>query len=106
MQSVANTPELRDAVQSITPARVNFELRFGQSQAIYNALKALKNNPAAWENLRPDQQRLVDITYRDMANSGVGLSEADRQRLGDLVQHLSHLSTEFSNNVLDATAVS
>lgn len=106
LQGVANSPELRAASESVTPERVGFELRFGQSKPIYAALKALKTAPALWDKLSAEEQRLVNITYNDMTNSGVGLSPEDRKRFNELAQELSQLSTDFSNNVLDSTAVS
>lgn len=101
-----DSPELRKAVEASQPERVAFELRFSQSKPIYNAVMALRNNTAEYSRLTPEQKRIVDITVKDFRTSGVGLEGEKRKEYNALVDRLAKITTNFSNNVLDATAVS
>jgi oligopeptidase A len=99
---VLNSPELRKAHEEVLPEVVSFGLRVGQSVPIYRALKELKVGPAG-AALSEAQRRIVDQKILDAELAGVGLAGADRERFNEIARELSQLSTEFSNNVLDAT---
>lgn len=100
-----DTPALRKAVEASQPERVAFELRFGQSKPIYNAVMTLRNTPALYNKLSPEQKRIVDISVKDFKTSGVGLDSVKRKEYNAIVDELAKLSTNFTNNVQDATAV-
>jgi oligopeptidase A len=102
LMGVQNSQELRQAHQEMQPAVVEFFLRLGQSQAIYQGLQALRES-AAWAGLDSAQQRIVDSLIRDARLAGVGLQGEQRQRFNALQQELAKLGTQFSNHVLDAT---
>jgi hypothetical protein len=103
---VLDSPALRAAIQATQPLRTAFELRFSQSKPIYAAAMRLRNTPALYDGLNPTQKRIVDLTVRDFRTSGVGLEPAQRAQYNALVDRLSRLATNFSNNVLDSTGVS
>lgn len=102
LMGVKNSPELREAYQTVQPDLVQFANRMGQSQPIYKAFKQIQDG-AEWEQLTPAQQRIVESAIRDAELSGVGLEGAAKQRFNQIQQELAELSTQFSNNVLDAT---
>jgi oligopeptidase A len=106
LQNVEDNPELRKAVEASQPERVAFELRFSQSRPIYDAVTAISNNPSVYNKLNPVQKRIVDITVKDFKTSAVGLDPEKRKEYNALVDQLAVLTTNFTNNVLDATAVS
>jgi oligopeptidase A len=56
-----------------------------------------------WDDLDPAQQRILESALREAKLSGVGLEGDRRDRFNQLQQALAELSTQFSNNVLDAT---
>lgn len=99
---VKNTPALREAYESVQEEVTNFYLRLGQSAAVYHALSTLESGPA-FQKLTPPQQRAVQLRLRDARHSGVALEGAARERFNEIARELTRLSTEFSNNVLDAT---
>jgi oligopeptidase A len=99
---VKNSPELREAYETVLPEVVQFSLRVRQSQPVYQALKALKDGPE-WSRLSEVQQRIVTDRLRDAELAGIGLTGAARERFNAIEQELSQLSTDFSNHVLDAT---
>ena len=99
---VKNSDELRAAYDEIQPEIVQFSLRVGQSEAIYKALRALRDS-AAFDALDEAQQRAVTQKVQRSELSGIGLEGPERERFNALVQELSQLRTKFSNNALDAT---
>jgi oligopeptidase A len=100
--SVKNSPELREAHETMQPAVVEFYNRLSQSQPIYRAYQALRDSDA-WATLEPAQQRIVEAAIRDAELSGIGLPDAERETFNAIVMELSALSTKFSNHLLDAT---
>lgn len=102
LMGVKNSDALREAYQTVQPEVVQFSMRLGQSQAIYEGLKALKAGPA-WATCDAAQRRIVDLLMRDAELSGIGLHGPERERFNAIQQELARLSTEFSNHVLDAT---
>jgi oligopeptidase A len=102
LNSVKNTPALREAIRTIEPEYVPFSLRVGQSRAIYDAMNTLRAS-AEWPTLTVAQQRIVDTFLRRARHAGVALPDAERRRFSAIKEELTKLGTTFSNNVLDAT---
>jgi oligopeptidase A len=102
LMGVKNSPELREAYQNIQPMVVQFFNQLGQSKPIYEAFKAIKASPQ-WSTLESAQQRIVESSIQDAELSGVGLEGEKRDRFNQIQLELAELSTNFSNNVLDAT---
>jgi oligopeptidase A len=99
---VKNSPELREAYESVLDDVVQFGLRASQSRPIYEACVAIRN-ASDWETLSPTRQRIVEKQIQSAELSGIGLEGAQQERFNEIAQELSQLSTTFSNNVLDAT---
>lgn len=102
LMGVKNSPELRAAYEEMQPKLVAFSLRFAQSEHIYTALEGLATGDAL-AALDEGQRRVVTARLRGMKLAGVGLEGAAKARFNEIAQQLSELSTQFSNNVLDAT---
>lgn len=110
LMGVKNSPELREAYETVQPQVVQFSNKLNQSQPLYKAFKALREGDD-WSSLEPAQKRIVEAAIRDAELSGVGLegekrdSEAlsEKDRFNAIQLELAELSTKFSNNVLDAT---
>ncbi len=102
LMGVKNSAELRSAYESVQPQLVQFANQIGQSQTVYQALKQLRSG-ANWAHLAPAQQRIVEAALRDAELSGVGLSGEPKEKFNQIQQSLAELSTQFSNQVLDAT---
>jgi oligopeptidase A len=99
---VKNSPELREAYESVLDDVVQLGLRASQSRPIYEACVAIRNG-SDWETLSPTRQRIVEKKIQSAELSGIGLEGAQQERFNEIAQELSQLSTTFSNNVLDAT---
>jgi oligopeptidase A len=102
LMGVKNSPELRQAYETMQPEVVRFVNRFSQSQPVYAGFKALKQS-AAWQELDDSQQRIVESAIRDAELSGVGLTGDAKERFNAIQLELAECSTRFSNNILDAT---
>lgn len=103
LKAVKDSPELRAAVEEVQPERVAFSLRLSQSRPLFDALAALRADEAAFAQLSDARRRAVDAELRDFRLGGVALEGDDKKRFNEVQQELSKLSTQFSNNVLDAT---
>lgn len=102
LMGVKNSPEFRQAYETMQPEVVKFVSRFSQSQPIYEGFKALKQSDA-WHSLEGSQQRIVDSALREAELSGVGLTGEAKERFNAIRLELAECSTRFSNHVLDAT---
>ncbi|MCU0567571.1 MAG: M3 family metallopeptidase [Oculatellaceae cyanobacterium Prado106] len=102
LMGVKNSPELRQAYETMQPAAVQFWNRLNQSQPLYEGFKALRQSDA-WNNLEESQQRIVETSIRDAELSGVALTGEAKDRFNAIQLELADLSTQFSNHVLDAT---
>ena len=99
---VKNSPPLREAQESVLNDIVAFGLRLSQSKPLYAACKAICESEG-FATLSPARQRAVELRIRAAELAGIGLAEEQRERFNVIAQQLSQLSTQFSNNVLDAT---
>lgn len=102
LMGVKNSPELREAYETVQPEVVQFVNKLGQSQPIYNAFKTLRQSDD-WATFDSAQQRIVEAAIRDAELSGVGLQGEAKERFNAIQMELAELSTKFSNHVLDAT---
>lgn len=99
---VKNSPELREAYESVLDDVVQLGLRASQSRPIYEACLAIRDG-SEWDALSPTRKRIVEKKIQSAELSGIGLEGDQQKRFNEIAQELSQLSTSFSNNVLDAT---
>jgi oligopeptidase A len=102
LMGVKNSPELREAYETVQPQVIQFSNKLNQSQPLYKAFKALRNGDE-WSTQEPAQKRIVEAAIKDAELSGVGLEGEKRERFNAIQLELGELSTKFSNHVLDAT---
>ena len=102
LNSVVNSEELRKAYTESVALLTDYSTEFSQNEALYKAYQQLADS-AEFAQLTQAQQQSINNALRDFRLGGVALDEADKKRFGDIQKRLSELSTQFSNNVLDAT---
>lgn len=102
LNSVKNSPELRQAYEQCLPILSEYSTWVGQHEGLYNAYKAIKSS-TEFSKLSQAQRKSIDDTLLDFELSGIGLPKDKQKRYGEIVARLSELSSAFSNNVLDAT---
>ncbi len=102
LQSVVNTPELREVYNANLPKLSRFGSAVAQNPALYAQYKALAAAPeaGAYDDARA---KVLANTLRDFRLGGAELGEADKARFAQLQEELSGLQATFSQNVLDAT---
>ncbi|HQH41845.1 MAG TPA: M3 family metallopeptidase, partial [Bacteroidales bacterium] len=96
----ANTnEELQKINQEVTPVLtkhmddifLNAKL-FNRVKAVYDARQSL--------NLKPEQMKLLDNTYKNFVRAGADLPEAEKEKLRNINQELSMLTVKFGDNLL------
>jgi len=102
MNSVVNTSETRDAYNEALPRLSEYHTEMGQNPKLFKAYEAIKNG-AEYETLDQPQKKTILNALRDFKLSGIDLPEEDKKRFAAISSRLSSLSSQFSDNVLDAT---
>ncbi len=94
-----SSPEFRAIQQEMAPKLSAFFSKINQNEKLFARVKAVFESDAM-KTLRPDQQRLVQLTYDGFARNGATLGEEAKKRYAEINQKLAELHTKFSNNVL------
>ncbi|MFT7243208.1 MAG: oligopeptidase A [Candidatus Azotimanducaceae bacterium] len=102
MNSVVNTTEMRDAYNEALPRLSEYQTEMGQNPKLFKAYETIRNAPE-YETLDQPQKKTILNALRDFKLSGIDLPTADKKRFADISSRLSSLSSQFSDNVLDAT---
>ena len=102
LNSVRNTPELRDAYNACLPHLTEYYTKLGQNQVLFQCYKSLSESKS-FKDLSRAQQQVIRLALRDFKLSGVALDESNQQRYSAIQQELTQLHAKFSENVLDAT---
>ena len=102
LNSVKNSPELRQAYEQTLPLLSEYSTWVGQHEGLYQAYRNLKEGDN-YARLSLEQKKAVDNALRDFELSGIGLPKEKQQRYGEIAARLSELGSTYSNNVLDAT---
>ncbi|MDY4594768.1 MAG: oligopeptidase A [[Pasteurella] aerogenes] len=102
LNSVKNSPQLREAYQACLPLLSEYSTWIGQHEGLYHAYLQLKNS-SEFATYSVAQKTAIENALRDFKLSGISLPKEKQQRYGEIVSRLSELSSQFSNNVLDAT---
>ena len=102
LMGVKNSPELREAYETVQPELVKFTNKLSQSKPLYEGFVKIKNSQE-WQKLESAQQRIIESGIREAELSGVALEGEKKERFNQIKLEIAELSTKFSNNVLDAT---
>ena len=102
LNSVKNSDELREAYEACLPLLSEYGTYVGQHQGLFDAYQQIANS-ADFAQLSQAQQKVITNALKDFKLSGIALNDHDKKRYGQIVTRLSELSSQFSNNVLDAT---
>ena len=102
LHGVKNSDALRDAYNACLPKLTEYGTEMGQNTQLYQAYKQLADSDV-YGQLNEAEQKSVDNALRDFTLSGIALKPEQQKRYGEIKKQLAELSTQFSNNVLDAT---
>ena len=99
LNGVKNSESLREIYSKFLPEIINLSNKFGQSKIIYNSLVKLKET----NNFDEIKNRILDKEILEMEHRGISLNIDTQKEFNIISEKLGKLSTNFSNNVLDAT---
>ena len=99
LNAVNNSENLRDIYSNFLPDVISLSNKFGQSKIIYKSLVKLKKS----NNFDHIKVRILDKEILEMQHRGISLQKNDQEHFNNIAEKLGKLSTDFSNNVLDAT---
>jgi oligopeptidase A len=102
LQSVADSPALRDTHNALLPTVSAFFARISLNPALWSRLKAFASTPAA-AALTGIHRRYLDETVEEFKQSGADLPDDQRARLEALQTELAEITQKYGDNVLDAT---
>lgn len=101
LHSVKNSDELRTVYQDVQKQFTEYDTWFGMYRPLYLGFEKLKKGKA-YATYTKAQKKAIDDALLGFKLSGVALQGEKAERYGKVVARLSELSTQFSNNVLDA----
>jgi len=102
LQSVADSPELRQAYNRMLPKVSAFFARIPLRQALWARLKAFAESSDG-RDLEGVHRRFVDETLADFREAGADLAPELRGRFEAIQTELAQITQTYSENVLDAT---
>lgn len=102
MNSVVNTDAIRQAYNACLPKLSEYATEMGQNEALFNAYKMIADS-LEFKTFDKAKQKIIQNALRDFKLSGIDLTAKDKQRYKAISQELSKLTTQFEENVMDAT---
>lgn len=102
LQSVADSPALREAHNALLPRVSAFYARIPLNADLWLRLKAAAETPAVRE-LRGVHRRFVDETMAEFRQAGADLPPEKKARLEALQAELAEITQKYGDNVLDST---
>ena len=102
LDSVMNSPELREAYNEMLPRVTEFWARIPLNETLWSALKAFAESEAAGE-LNPVERRFLEETMANFRERGSDLPSDKKERFEAVSRELAQATQRFSENVLDAT---
>ena len=102
LDSVCNSPELREAHNAMLPAVSEFYAGLYLNESLWDMFRTFAGTPEA-DRLVGVQRRFLEETMADFRQSGADLPAEARRRLEALEAELAQTTQKFSENVLDST---
>ena len=102
LNSVMNSPELREAYNTTLPVLTQYYAELGQNIDLFNKFKMLRNSDE-FSCLSATRKQIIENELRDFRLGGAELPEDQKARYLKIQERLSELSSRFSDNLLDAT---
>lgn len=102
LESVATTPELREAYNQARPKASEFWSSIPLDADLYAALRAYAETDDA-RALGPVQARLLKKTLDEFRRHGAELAPENKKRLSEIDVELTRKTTSYAQNLLDET---
>ena len=102
MNSVVSNDELREAVNYCLPLISEYETELGQNKDLFKAFETLAQSDE-FTSLSVAQKKIVNNSLRDFRLYGVALDDTKKAQFAKLSKQLSEITSQFGDNVMDAT---
>ncbi|MFQ5598641.1 MAG: oligopeptidase A [Nitrospiria bacterium] len=102
MNAVVNSNALREAYNACLPKLSDYATEMGQNEQLFRAYQQIAEGPV-YDTLDVAQKKIIDNALRDFRLSGINLAPKAKARYKEIMQKLSALTSQFSDNLLDAT---
>ena len=102
LNAVVNSDNLRKAYNDNLVKLTEFYTNLSQDESLYKKYQSLKDGEA-FKSLTSSQKRIIDNVLREFKLGGAELNETDKKRFKAIQEKLAKLSTQFEENILDAT---
>jgi oligopeptidase A len=99
LNAVLNSDALRAAYNACLPKLSDYSTEMGHNEQLYLAYKAVAEQASALDEA---QRKVLENALRDFHLSGVDLPADRKARFKAISQELSQLTSNYSENVLDA----
>lgn len=94
-----SSPEFREVEGELAPLMSEYRSKITQNEKLFQRIKAVYDASQV-KPLPADQQRVVELIYKNFEMSGAELDAEKKKRYAEINKELSSLYTDFSNNVL------
>ena len=102
LNAVVNSDHLRKAYNDNLIKLTEFYTNLSQDESLYKKYQSLKDSEV-FKSLTSSQKRIIDNVLREFRLGGAELNETDKKRFKVIQEKLAKLSTQFEENILDAT---
>jgi oligopeptidase A len=102
LNAVMNSGALREAYNACLPKLSDYATEMGQNETLYRAYRTVADR-ADELKLNPAQRKLLANAIRDFHLAGVDLEPDRKSRFKAIQQRLSQLTSQFDQQLLDAT---
>jgi peptidyl-dipeptidase Dcp len=98
-ESTMNDDAMQAASQVINPRLAAYFDKVAQNESLFKRVEAVYK-AKKFKKLKPEQQRLVEDSYKQFVRNGVNLEPEGKERLTEINTRLAELYTTFSQNQL------
>ena len=88
-----SSDEFRAIQREMVPVLSEFNSKITQNEALFKRIEAVYEDKAAHQDLTPEAQRIVKLTYEGLVRSGAKLDEDKKKRYAEINKRLSTLYT-------------
>lgn len=102
LNQAETSSDLQQAIREIAPKLSDFSSDINLNADLFSRVKTVYGTTVK-ENLTPEQQTLLEETYKGFVRSGANLSEGDKATFREVTKELSELTLQFNENLLAET---
>ncbi|MFB9121015.1 M3 family metallopeptidase [Bergeyella porcorum] len=102
LNSAETNDEIQKIAQEVSPLLTEFSSKISQNELLFARIKQVFEDKEHL-NLNPEQETLLNETYKGFVRSGALLSKEDKKKLEQINKELSIKSLQFGQNVLAST---